>query len=91
MTLISKTFSVEYPTCVLDVKHIDRLLYWCELYSCEYVSCYLLTLEGGGRWCFVLSEEKFPILNPTVWEYRNISKDNLKEYLFENGYTRRVL
>lgn len=88
MTLTNKTFSMEYPTHLLDEKHVDLILYWCELHSCEYVSCYLLTLEGGGRWCFVISEEEFPVISPTIWKYRNINKENLKEYLFENGYMR---
>ncbi|APC44316.1 hypothetical protein [Pseudoalteromonas phage PH357] len=79
-------YYIPYPTYILHEKLVDRLINICEDKLCDYVSCYLETLENGGKWCFVLSTEPVSNSEITVWEFKDIRKDDLKEYMFLEGH-----
>lgn len=81
-------YYITYPTCVLHEKLVDRLINICEDKLCDYVSCYLETLESSGRWCFVISTEPVIDSGITIWKFKDICKDNLKEYMFLEGLVR---
>lgn len=81
-------YYIFHPTYTLHEKLVDKLVSICEDKLCDYVSCYLETLENGGRWCFILSTSPVIDSGINVWKFKNICKDNFKEYMFLEGLVR---
>ncbi len=81
-----KIYCMDYPTYRISIRQVERLVDACLQKDCNFISCQLTTFANSGSWSFILSEEPLYKDSHTRWEFINVSKDDLEEWMFINGF-----
>lgn len=81
-----KIYCMDYPTYRLSIRQVERLVDVCLQKDCNFISCQLTTFTNSGSWTFILSEKPLSKDSHTIWQFINVSRDDLEEWMFINGF-----